>query len=147
MRFSDNTGILYADDDEIDIECMRRSFARVGIANPLHIARNGLEALEMLQGEGRLPPQPSIALLDINMPCMSGLEALKKIRDDPRTRRLQVFMLSTSDHHIDLNRAYDLGIAGYLVKPPNSASLAETGAKLRAVWRTTEYPPPLRVAA
>lgn len=78
MRFSESISVLYVDDDELDLKSMQRSFKKNGIKNPLYIARNGLEALDMLSGPGAISPRPSIVLLDINMPMLDGLETVPR---------------------------------------------------------------------
>lgn len=142
MRFDATTPILYADDDQLDIVCMERSFTKNGIDNPLHIAHDGLEALAMLRGKCRLDPPPPIVLLDINMPKLNGLETLSEIRKDPTIAHTQVFMVTTSDQRDDLVRAYALNVAGYLVKPPSLHELVVAIGLLRDVWCRNEYPPP-----
>ena len=74
--------ILLVEDDQVDIMNVKRAFSKKGIANPLHIASNGLEALDMLRGPNALDPLPQIILLDINMPKMNGLEFLRELRND-----------------------------------------------------------------
>lgn len=110
--------ILLVEDDQVDQELVRRKFKAANIANPLYIANDGVEALDMLRGHWNVTPlpQPCLVLLDINLPRMSGFEMLRVMRNDPQLKRNVVFMLSTSARQIDINLAYDLNAAGYFFK-------------------------------
>jgi hypothetical protein len=90
--------ILLVDDDEVDVMNVQRAFKKNNIINPLYIAGNGLEALELLRGSATTPPIPNtrrLILLDLNMPKMNGLEFLRTIREDPELRHLTVVVLTT----------------------------------------------------
>lgn len=110
--------ILLVEDDQVDQELVRRKFKAVNITNPLYIANDGVEALDMLRGyhKDRPLPQPCLVLLDVNLPRMSGFETLRVMRSDPQLRKNVVFMLSTSTRQIDINLAYELNAAGYFNK-------------------------------
>ena len=101
--------ILLVEDDEVDIKNLKRAFKKVNIGNPLFVARDGVEALEMLRanGEDRLQPRPKIVLLDINMPRMNGIECLTEIRKDPALHALSVFIMTTSPGTAPTSRAPD----------------------------------------
>lgn len=118
-----NIPILLVEDDEIDIELVRRMLKKANVANPLHTARDGTEALEVLRGQnGRDKlPQPCLILLDINMPRMNGFELLEKMRGDADMKRNVVFMLTTSARDEDVMAAYDLQAAGYILKKDTEA--------------------------
>lgn len=107
--------ILIVEDDEVDAEAVRRVLQKARILNPIHSARDGVEALEMLIGaEDAI--EPCIMLLDINMPRMNGFELLRKLRDDERTKGNIVFMLTTSSRSEDREMAMELQAAGYVLK-------------------------------
>lgn len=111
--------ILLVEDNEIDIELVQRSFKKAGISNDLKVARDGVEAIEILKAsyDSKLPVhQPHIILLDINMPRMDGFEFLKKIRSDDKMKRNIVFMMTTSSREQDVCTAYDFNVAGYILK-------------------------------
>src|SRR5258705_9098592 len=92
--------ILLVEDDHIDVMNVERAFKKNNITNPLYIANNGIEALDMLRGtEGRekVKPIPRIILLDINMPKMNGIEFLRELRADPELHSISVFIMTTSN--------------------------------------------------
>lgn len=112
--------ILLVEDDEVDVEDIRRTFDKNKISNSLHLASNGLDALNKIygrNGEKKLDPLPTIILLDINMPKMNGIEFLKTLREDLDLNTILVFVLTSSDHDRDKIAAYKLNVAGYLIKP------------------------------
>lgn len=135
--------ILLVEDDDIDAEAVIRAFRKNRVANPFFIARDGVEALEMLRGENgreRLP-RPYLILLDLNMPRMSGIEFLGALRSDPDLRNSLVFVLTTSKRDEDIVSAYDRNIAGYLVKSDVFDDFLELINLLESYWRVIEFPP------
>ncbi|NJN16489.1 MAG: response regulator [Oscillochloris sp.] len=132
--------ILLVDDDEIDIMNVQRAFKRNNITNPLYVARDGVEAIEMLRGDGaeKLPHSRLLVLLDLNLPRMNGLELLQEIRKDKDLRALPVVILTTSDDDQDKIRAYNLNVAGYIVKPVTFTAFADTMATLNTYWTISE---------
>jgi len=107
--------ILLVEDDQLDAIDIRRSLDKMKVFYQLHIAKNGEEGLEMLNGENGL--QPDVALIDINMPKMNGLEFLSAIRNDEKWKDLKCFIITTSDEKVDRETATKLGISGYIIKP------------------------------
>ena len=110
--------ILVFDDDEVSVMAIKRALKQMKLVNPIRVARDGTEGLEILRGEAgqeQLLP-PFIVLLDINMPRMNGHEFLKEIRNDARLHRTVIFVLTTSDTPEDVNQAYSKNVAGYVVK-------------------------------
>jgi len=110
--------LLVVEDNDVDAELVVRSLRKNKIANPILLARDGREALEILRGEGgreRLE-QPYLILLDINMPRMNGLEFLEEIRKDPQLASSIVFVFTTSDDERDIAAAYGCNVAGYVPK-------------------------------
>lgn len=134
--------ILLVEDDEVDIMNVRRAFSRNSIQYPLHIANNGLEALDMLKGNRKLNPLPKVVLLDINMPKMNGIEFLRALRNDPELRGLTVFVLTTSNQERDKREAYNLNVAGYVIKPVDFTAFVDTVATLNAYWKLIEFSEP-----
>lgn len=133
---------LLVEDDEVDVMHLRRSFRKLKIANPMIVANDGIEALEILRGQNgqTQPGQPYIILLDLNMPRMSGLEFLKEVRDDPALKHSVIFVLTTSNDDQDKFKAYDKHVAGYIVKSDAGASFLEALEMLDRYWRVVELP-------
>ena len=135
--------ILLVEDDQVDIMNVQRAFKKNNIINPLHIANNGLEALEMLRGEDaskKLNPLPKIVLLDLNMPKMNGLEFLKEIRNDENLKSLHVFVMTTSADDQDKINAYEHNVAGYILKPLSFEKFTNSVAILNNYWKLCELP-------
>lgn len=134
---------VIVEDDDVDVMVLKRSFLRLKIANPIVIARDGIEALDILRGENgkdRLA-MPYILLIDLNMPRMNGIEFLETIRQDPILRRTVAFVLTTSKDERDKLKAYDNHIAGYIVKNEDCANLCFEALKmLDQYWRVVELP-------
>ncbi|MEG6523811.1 response regulator [Desulfotomaculum sp. 1211_IL3151] len=138
MMRDKNLRILLVEDDEVDIMAVKRAFQKNNITNPLDIARNGVEALAMLRGDN--VPLPSIALLDINMPKMNGIELLREIRNDQSLKTIPVIVLTTSDEERDIIDAYNYNVAGYIVKPLSLPKFVEAISVLDLYWTLSELP-------
>ncbi|MCU0537589.1 MAG: response regulator [Hydrococcus sp. Prado102] len=136
--------ILLVEDDEVDVMNIKRAFKKNNITNPLYIASNGLEALEMLQNEDGqspvIPPNRRLILLDLNMPKMGGIEFLKRLRADPQLKSIPVVVLTTSNQDQDRVEAYQLNVAGYLLKPLTFSGFLEAMATLNKYWTLCEMP-------
>ena len=131
--------ILLVEDDQVDVMNIRRAFEKNRITNPLWIARDGVEALEMLEG-GKVPIHHLLVLLDLNMPRMSGIELLRESRDRESLRHLPVVVLTTSDDERDRIDAYNLNVAGYILKPVTFFNFVEAMATLNKYWTLVELP-------
>jgi CheY-like chemotaxis protein len=137
------TNILLVEDDEVDVMNVQRAFKKNNIKNPLYIANNGLEALVMLRGNGNppsVPPEQRIILLDLNMPKMNGIEFLRELRADHKLRLIPVIVLTTSNEDRDKVEAYNLNVAGYILKPVTFSSFVEAVATLNKYWTLSEIP-------
>jgi CheY-like chemotaxis protein len=134
--------ILLVEDDEVDIMNVQRAFKKNNISNPLHIARNGIEALDALQGKHPdiKIPSPRVILLDINMPKMGGIEFLTELRKHPELRSISVFVMTTSNEESDKIAAYDLNVAGYILKPLSFEGFTSAVAILNHYWHLCEMP-------
>jgi len=135
--------ILLVEDDEIDVMNVRRAFKKNSITHPLYVASNGLEALAKLRAQDnsiRIPADRRLILLDLNMPKMGGIEFLKRLRADPTLRNIPVIVLTTSNQDKDRVEAYDLNVAGYILKPVTFANFAEAMATLNKYWALCELP-------
>ncbi len=114
MTLTDNSAILLAEDDRIDAKAFVRAVHRLGVAATITVARDGVEAWNLLDMEA--PLRPDLIVLDVNMPRMNGLELLRKIRDHAALRSTPVFMLTTSDAGGDHEQACELDVAAYILK-------------------------------
>ncbi len=134
--------ILLVEDDEVDVKNVQRAFKKNKISNPLFVAGNGEEALQMLRGDGDLAIKPplQVILLDLNMPKMGGIEFLHELRKDSKYKSLSVFILTTSDEERDKIAAYNLNIAGYILKPIKFDEFLETVNVLNSYWSLCQYP-------
>ena len=139
--------ILLVEDNASDVDLTKRALERARIANELVVARDGKEALEYLMGEGayagRDPADlPAVALLDLKLPKVSGLEVLQRLRADPRTRRLPVVILTSSKEEQDLRTGYDLGANSYIVKPVDFLQFTKAIEQLGLYWLVWNEAPP-----
>ena len=134
--------LLLVDDDEVDIQGLKRAFAKSRIGNPITVARDGVEALEFLRGENGRPklPKPHLILLDLNMPRMNGLEFLEVIRADEDLKSSVVFMITTSKAEEDKARAYGHHVAGYIVKQDPANTFMQAVALMEHYWKIVEFP-------
>lgn len=131
--------ILLVEDDEVDVMNVRRAFKKNNIANPLFVASNGLEALERLRS-GEIPRERRIVLLDLNMPQMNGIEFLREVRRDPELNPIPVIVLTTSNDERDRIEAYNLNVAGYILKPVTFSNFCEVMAAMNKYWALVELP-------
>jgi CheY-like chemotaxis protein len=131
--------ILLVEDDAVDVMNVRRAFEKNNIINPLHVASNGVEALQMLRN-GQVPGDRRMVLLDLNMPRMNGIEFLRHVRSDPQLNLIPVVVLTTSADERDKVEAFNLNVAGYLVKPVTFGDFAELMAALNKYWSLVEFP-------
>jgi CheY-like chemotaxis protein len=137
---------LLAEDSEDDQMLIVRSLKKCGILNTVIVANDGVEALDYLFAsgscEGQPPLRPAVVLLDMKMPRLSGLEALKRIRADAKTKHLPVVMLTSSDEGHDKSRSYEIGANSYVRKPVDFDAYARTIANLGTYWIQVNEPPP-----
>lgn len=135
--------ILLVEDDEVDVMNVRRAFKKGHVGNPLYVATNGIEALAMLRGEAegqQVPLERRLVLLDLNMPKMNGIEFLTELRADPNLKHTPVVVLTTSSEDRDRVNAYNLNVAGYLLKPVTFGTFVETMTTLNQYWTLCEMP-------
>ncbi|MCA8974265.1 MAG: response regulator [Planctomycetes bacterium] len=134
--------ILLLEDDEVEVRIVRRSFEKAGVEHAMVLARDGVEALEVLRGEnGREKIEaPFLILVDINMPRMNGHEFIEELRADPNLGSSVVFVLTTSEHVMDKDRAYRNHVAGYIVKSTIGDGMSGVVDLLGKFWQTVEMP-------
>lgn len=133
--------LILIEDDDIDVMNVRRALERAHVTNPVFVAHNGLEGLELLRSD-KVPRDRRLVLLDLNMPKMNGIEFLRELRKDPALRSTPVVVLTTSDDDRDKVQAYDLNVAGYLLKPVTFVNFVDVMAALNKYWALVELPAP-----
>ncbi len=139
--------ILLVEDNADDEELALLAFKKSNIANQVVVARDGEEALDYLFGTGAHAGRdvrvlPQVALLDLKLPKVDGLEVLQRVRADPRTRRLPVVVLTSSKEEQDLVESYDLGANSYVRKPVDFAQFVESVRQLQLYWLVLNEAPP-----
>ncbi len=134
--------ILLVDDDDGDAKAVQRAFVRARIGNPFRRAIDGIDALEILRGDKGKPPlaSPRLLLVDLNMPRMNGIELVAEIRADPILQQLVIFILTTSHRDEDMTAAYDLHVAGYILKEKAGEDFLRLTALVDNFWRVVELP-------
>lgn len=132
----DNSPILLIEDDKVDIRLLQRAFKELQVSNPLLVAGNGEEALAWLCNPAN--DLPGLVLLDLNMPCMNGLEFLAHIRAHQVLRSLSVVVMTTSNQEQDRQQAFDMAIAGYMIKPMQYSELVTLLRTIHQYWITSE---------
>jgi len=138
--------ILLVEDNADDIELTTMALSAAKIANPLVVARNGVEALDYLFGTGAhdgrdTRDQPVVVLLDIKLPLLSGLDVLRRMRADERTRRTPVVMLTSSTEQTDVTNTYDEGANSYVRKPVDFENFVTAARQLGLYWTVLNEPP------
>jgi CheY-like chemotaxis protein len=139
--------ILLIEDNPSDVDLTRRALEKGRIANAVVVARDGKEALDYLWGEGRFAgreaaQQPAVTLLDLKLPKVPGLEVLRRIRADARTRRLPIVILTSSVEEQDLAASYDLGANSYIRKPVDFTQFTQAIEQLGLYWLVWNEAPP-----
>ena len=133
--------ILLIEDNPSDVELTRRAFPKSRIGNEVVAVEDGEQALKYLETS----ELPAVTLLDLNLPKMSGLEVLRRIRADARTRRLPVVILTSSKEEQDVAAGYDLGVNSYIRKPVDFRQFAQSMEHLGLYWLVlNEHPPKVR---
>lgn len=142
-----NKSILLVEDNPDDEVLTVHALKSSGLTNAIIVARDGVECLEYLFGEGAyagrdLSEQPTVILLDLNMPRMGGLETLSRLRADPRTKHLPVVILTTSKEESDLVASYDRGANSFVRKPVDFEQFTEAARNLGMYWLLLNEMPP-----
>jgi CheY-like chemotaxis protein len=138
--------ILLVEDNPQDEMLILRALHKINLANQVDVARDGQQALDYLFQEGEFAGRagsdlPAVVLLDINLPRVNGLEVLRQLRADPRTRLLPVVILTSSDEERDRLRSYESGANSFVRKPVEFAEFAETVARMGIYWLVVNKPP------
>ena len=139
--------ILLIEDNPSDIDLTKRALEKGRIANALMVVSDGQEALDYLFGTGEYAGRdssdfPALTLLDLKMPKVSGLDVLRRIRSDSRTRRMPVVILTSSREEQDIAAGYDLGVNSYIRKPVDFEHFVQSVAQLGLYWLVLNEEPP-----
>ena len=140
--------ILLVEDNPADVMLTEEAFEEARIANRLHVARDGVDALEFLHRQGSYAdvPTPDVILLDVNMPRMNGLELLAVLKADPELRRIPIIMLTTSRAEQDVWRSYDLHVNAYIPKPVSVGEFFDVVRTFETFWLAIVALPPRAVS-
>ncbi len=136
--------LLLVEDDPHDLELTMRVFRRHQLADRVRVARDGAEAIAMLLGPGS-PPIPRVVLLDLHLPKVTGIDVLRAIRADERTRSMPVVVVTSSREHTDLRECYRLGVNSYVVKPVEFEQFSAAMEEVGLYWLARNEPPPKEV--
>lgn len=134
----DKMHILLVEDDQVDAMTVQRALREIKVTNPLPHVGNGEEAVAYLRNPQNV--KPGIILLDLNMPRMNGIEFLRVVKRDPELRRIPVVVLTTSKEEQDRVNSFDLGVAGYMLKPVDYRQFVEVIRTIDAYWTLSELP-------
>lgn len=146
MSEGSHAEILLVEDNAQDLELTQRALRKGNVTNRIHIARDGAEALEFLFCEGqhadrKIEDGPKVILLDLKLPKVDGLEVLRRIKNDPRTKSIPVVVLTSSKEQRDVVDSYQLGVNSYIVKPVNFEGFAAAVQEIGMYWLLLNQPP------
>jgi two-component system response regulator len=148
MKESNVIELLLVEDNPQDLELALRALRKVNLANHIEVARDGAEALDIVFCEGvhsarRIADGPRVILLDLKLPKVDGLEVLKRVKGDPRTRTIPIVVLTSSKEQRDIVESYHLGVNSYIVKPVNFDGFTSAMRDLGVYWLMLNQPPRL----
>lgn len=138
--------ILLVEDNPNDVELALHALKRNKVSNRVHVVRDGEEALDFIFGKdgssgGPSNQRPKMVLLDLKLPKVDGLEVLRRLKGDPRTRSIPVIMLTSSSEERDIVESYDLGVNSYIVKPVDFQQFSEAVRQLGLYWMVMNQAP------
>lgn len=133
--------ILLVEDNPQDLQLTLRAFNKANLTNKIHVARDGEEALNFFFESADITPFPRLVLLDLKLPKIDGLEVLRRLKADPRTKNVPIVMLTSSSEQRDVIDSYHLGVNSYIVKPVNFEQLANAVRELGFYWMLLNHPP------
>jgi two-component system response regulator len=136
---NERADILLVEDNPNDVKLTLHAFTTANLANSVHVARDGVEAIEYLFGaepniDQRIPDKPKLILLDLKLPRLNGMEVLKRIKGDPRTCGIPVVVLTSSSEERDVMKTYEIGANSYIVKPVDFEQFTEAVRDLGKYW-------------
>jgi two-component system response regulator len=139
----EHTDILLVEDNPNDVKLTLHAFKTANLANPIYVARDGVEALEFIFGNGdaagRDTKTPKLVLLDLKLPRLDGHEVLKRIKNDPRTSGIPVVVLTSSSEERDVMATYQTGANSYIVKPVDFEQFTEAVRDIGKYWLTINH--------
>ncbi len=143
----DQTTILLIEDNPDDVELTLHAFQKNNMANDVVVAGDGAEGLDYLFGTGKYAGRdaaepPALILLDLQLPKSGGMEVLRKVREDERTKRIPVVILTTSDEEDDIVNGYNGGANSYMRKPVDFTEFMNAVKQLEVYWMVLNTPPP-----
>ncbi len=138
--------ILLVEDNPNDVKLAMHAFRTHNVANLVHVARDGAEALEYVFCTGRyadrkIENRPRIVLLDLKLPMIDGIEVLRRVKADPRTRSVPIVVMTSSNEERDIVETYDLGVNSYIVKPVDFEQFTEVVRQLGYYWLVLNQAP------
>jgi CheY-like chemotaxis protein len=146
MNDTEAVELLIVEDNPQDLELSLRALSKARLANCIHVARDGAEALDFVFCNGahalrRISDGPKVIMLDLKLPKIDGIEVLRRIKADPRTKMIPVVMLTSSKEQSDVVESYKLGVNSYIVKPVNFERFADAVRDLGLYWLLFNQPP------
>ncbi len=132
--------ILLVEDNPVDLDLTLRALANRKLGNPMHVARDGLEALAWVDRWEAGEPWPALILLDLKLPKIDGLEVLRQLKSHPVYHAIPVVILTTSSEAFDMQKAYKLGANSYIVKPVDFDKFREVAAQVELYWCVVNKP-------
>lgn len=143
---NDSVEILLVEDNPNDAELALHAFRRYKISNNIHVVKDGSEALDFIFCTGgyavrNINNHPKVILLDLKLPKVDGLEVLRRIREDERTRNIPVVVLTSSHEDRDIAECYKLGVNSYITKPVDFEQFTESVRVLGFYWLLLNHPP------
>lgn len=143
MTMAGEIEVLLVEDNPNDVELTLRALQKRHIANRIQVARDGAEALTMLLPEGAATPgpQPKVVLLDLKLPKVNGLEVLRRLKSDERTKNIPVVVLTSSGEGPDIAESYRLGANSYIVKPVDFEAFSRAVSDAGLYWLLLNQPP------
>ena len=146
MTHLEDVEILLVEDNPNDVELTLRALQKQNLASKVFVVRDGAEALEFLFATGvyaarKIDDHPKVILLDLKLPKVDGIEVLRKIKTDPRTKNTPVVMLTSSQEERDVMESYRLGVNSYIVKPVNFERFSDAVKDLGLYWQSLNQPP------
>jgi len=148
MNESNAVEILLVEDTAEDLELTLRALRKANLANHIQIARDGVEAMEFIFAEAahkgrKIEDGPKVILLDLKLPKIDGMEVLRRVKNDPRTKSIPVVVLTSSKEQKDVVESYKLGVNSYIVKPVNFERFVAAVQDLGMYWLLLNQPPKL----
>jgi CheY-like chemotaxis protein len=133
----DDSGLLVVEDNRLDLELMLRALKKCGVPDKITVVRDGAEALDFIFCEGRFAGRsngkPRMILLDLKLPLVDGLQVLRRVRGDVRTRSLPVIVFTASNRDEDITESHRLGVSGYMLKPVDAEKLGQALKRLGSI--------------